>query len=56
MLEAEPELAMLLRNLEALQKILGEKTTFVTPTDIEPFSLLKGMPKLKPSESNESEK
>lgn len=51
MLEAEPELAMLLRNLEALQKMLGERTTFVTPTDIEPFSLLKGMPKLKPSES-----
>jgi membrane protease subunit HflC len=56
MLEADPELAMLLRNLEALQKILGERTTFVTPTDIEPFSLLKGMPKIKPLETKESEK
>ena len=56
MLEADPQLAMLLRNLEALQKILGERTTFVTPTDIEPFSLLKGMPKIKPLETKESEK
>lgn len=50
MLEADPQLAMLLRNLEALQKILGDRTTFVTPTDIEPFSLLKGIPDLKPLE------
>jgi len=56
MLEADPQLAMLLRNLEALQKILGERTTFVTPTDIEPFSLLKGMPKIKSLETKESEK
>jgi membrane protease subunit HflC len=56
MLEADPQLAMLLRNLEAIQKILGERTTFVTPTDIEPFSLLKGMPRIKPLETKESEK
>jgi len=56
MLDADPQLAMLLRNLEALRKILGERTTFVTPTDIEPFSLLKGIPRLKPVETNQSEK
>ncbi|MFC1792981.1 protease modulator HflC [Planctomycetota bacterium] len=56
MLEDDPQLAMLLRNLEALQKILGDRTTFVTPTDIEPFSLLKGMPDMKPLETNKSEK
>lgn len=48
-LEENPELAMLLRNLEALQKILENRTTFVTPTDVEPFSLLKGMPDIEPN-------
>ena len=56
MLEADTQLAMLLRNLEALQKILENRTTFVTPTDMEPFTLLKGMPDLQPLETNESEK
>ena len=53
-LEADPELAMLLRDLEALQKILEKKTTFVTPTDMRPLELLRGLPKLKPAEPNES--
>lgn len=56
MLEADPELAMLLRGLEALQKILGSRTTYVVPTDKEPFSLLKGMPKIKFNEPNEQGK
>jgi membrane protease subunit HflC len=56
MLEADTRLAMFLRDLEALKKILGEGTTFVTPTDIEPFTLLKGMPDLQSLETNESEK
>lgn len=56
MLEADPQLAMLLRNLEALQKILENRTTFVIPTDMEPFTLLKGMPDMQPLETNESEK
>jgi membrane protease subunit HflC len=56
MLEADTKLAMLLRNLEALQKILEDRTTFVTPTDMEPFTLLKGMPDLQPLKTNESEK
>ncbi|MHC4425504.1 MAG: protease modulator HflC [Planctomycetota bacterium] len=56
MLDADPELAMFLRNLEALQKILESRTTFVTPTEVEPFDLLKGIPDLKPIEPNEPEK
>ena len=52
-LEANAELAMLLRDLEALQKILESRTTFVTPTDVAPFNLLKGMPKLPEIESNQ---
>ncbi len=50
-LEADPELAMFLRELEALQKIFENGATFVTPTDVEPFSLLKRMPDIKPKES-----
>jgi membrane protease subunit HflC len=53
MLEADPELAAFLRDLEALQKMLEKRTTYVVPTDKEPFSLLKGMPDLEPVEPNE---
>jgi membrane protease subunit HflC len=55
-LKADPELAMLLRDIEALKKILGSGTTFVTPTDMRPFELLRGLPELKPAEPNEPEK
>jgi membrane protease subunit HflC len=54
MLEADPELAMLLRSLESLEEILKDRTTFVVPTDKEPFNLLQGMPDLK--SVNETEK
>jgi membrane protease subunit HflC len=50
MLDEDPELAGFLRDLEALQKMLETNTTFVVPTDREPFSLLKGIPDLKPAE------
>ena len=56
MLDADPKLAMLLRNLEALQKILEDRTTFVTPTDMVPFTLLKGMPDIKTLDPEDSEK
>jgi len=52
-LEADPEFAMLLRSLEALEKILGKRTTYIVPTDIDPFKLLKEIPDLKPVEPNE---
>jgi len=56
MLDEDPQLAMLLRNLEALQKILEDRTTFVTPTDMVPFTLLKGMPDIKSLEPQNAEK
>jgi membrane protease subunit HflC len=52
LLDEDPVLAGFLRNLEALQKMLESKTTFVVPPDKEPFSLLKGMPDLKPVDPN----
>jgi len=51
MLDEDPELAGFLRDLEALQIMLETNTTFVVPTDRGPFSLLKGMPNLKPKET-----
>jgi len=48
LLEDEPELAMFLRDLESLEKILKEGTTIVIPADSEPFKLLKNIPSLEP--------
>ncbi len=47
MLEEEPELAMFLRNIESLEKILKERTTIVIRDDSEPFKLLKNIPSLE---------
>jgi membrane protease subunit HflC len=47
MLEQAPELAIFLRNLEALLT-LKERTTIVIPADAEPFKYLKEMPSLEP--------
>jgi len=44
MLEENPELAMFLRNTEALKEALKEKTTLVIPADIAPFNYLNKMP------------
>ena len=48
MLEADRQLAMFLRDIEAIKKILEAKTTFVLSADTEPFKLLKEMPNIKP--------
>ena len=48
MLEADPELAMFLRDIEALKKILEERSTIVLSADTEPFKLLREMPVLRP--------
>ena len=56
MLEAEPELAMLLRSFEVLQVIADANSTFVFPADTEPFKWLKEMPRIKPKKTNEAEK
>jgi membrane protease subunit HflC len=47
MLEQDPNLAIFLRDIEALKKILQERTTIVLSTDTEPFKLLKEKPDLK---------
>ena len=47
MLEEEPELAMFLRNIEALEKILKERSTIVIRDDSEPFKLLQEIPSLE---------
>jgi len=47
LLEEEPELAMFLRNIEALEKILKERSTIVIRDDSEPFELLRGIPSLE---------
>ncbi len=53
MLEADPELAMFLRDLEALRTILKERSTIVLGTDTEPMQLLKGIPEMKKTESKQ---
>jgi len=50
LLEADPDFAMFLRDLEALEKILKEKTTIVLGAEAEPIKLLKGIPDIKPKD------
>lgn len=49
-LEADPELAMFLRNLESLKNILEKKSTIILGADTEPLELLRGIPDIKPKE------
>jgi len=49
MLEEDPQLAIFLRNLEALIATLKDRATIVIPADADPFRLLTGMPSLEPS-------
>ncbi len=51
MLEADPQFAMFLREIETLKKTLKDRTTVVLPADAEPFKLLKEMPKIEPKQS-----
>ncbi len=48
LLEADPEFAMFLRRIEALKKILAQRSTIVFSADTEPFTLLKEVPTLEP--------
>jgi len=48
MLEADRELAMFLRDVESLKKILEKRSTIVLSADTEPFKLLREMPNIKP--------
>ncbi|HPS54126.1 MAG TPA: protease modulator HflC [Sedimentisphaerales bacterium] len=47
MLDADPELAMFLRDIDALKTILASKSTIVLSADSQPFELLKRMPEIK---------
>ena len=50
LLEQDPQLAMFLRDIDALKKILEQRSTIVISADTEPFKLLRQMPDLKPKE------
>jgi membrane protease subunit HflC len=49
LMEEDPQLAMFLRNLEALLITLKERATLVIPADCQPFRLLREMPSLEPN-------
>ncbi|MHC4394818.1 MAG: protease modulator HflC [Planctomycetota bacterium] len=48
MLDADREFAMFLRKIEALKKILEERSTIILDADTEPFELLRKMPNIEP--------
>lgn len=48
MLKEDPEFAMFLRDIEALKKILEERSTIVFSADSAPFTLLKEIPVFEP--------
>ncbi len=48
LLREDPELAIFLRNTEALKNALRERSTIVIPADSEPFKYLKEIPNIKP--------
>lgn len=47
LLEAAPDLAIFLRDLEALQKTLKDRATIIIPGDVAPFKYLREMPSLE---------
>jgi modulator of FtsH protease HflC len=50
LLEQDPQLAMFLRDIDALKKILEQRSTVVISADTEPFKLLRQMPDFKPKD------
>ena len=50
LLEQDPQLAMFLRDIDAMKKILEQRSTIVISADTEPFKLLRQMPDLKPKD------
>ena len=56
MLEADPELAMFLRDVEALKKILKERSTIVLGVETEPIQLLKELPAIQPAKETPESK
>jgi modulator of FtsH protease HflC len=49
LLEQDPQLAMFLRDIEALKKILEKRTTLVIGAESEPFKILREIPKMEPN-------
>jgi membrane protease subunit HflC len=56
LLEADPDLAIFLQDIEALKATLGENSVIVLSTDAYPFSLLKERPVIVPKDPNESKR
>ena len=56
MLEEEPELAIFLRNIDALKEILKERSTIILTTDTDIVRLLREMPEIEIKEPNEPKK
>ncbi len=57
MLEADPELAIFLRNIEALKDILKERSTIILGVETEPVKYLKSIPDIQPKDaSSQAEK
>jgi len=56
LLEADPDFAMFLQDIEALKKILEQNSIIVLSTDAYPFSLLKEKPEIVPRDPKESER
>jgi membrane protease subunit HflC len=54
LLEADPDFAMFLRDIEALKKTLEQNAVIVLSTDAYPFSLLRSRPMIVPRDPNES--
>jgi modulator of FtsH protease HflC len=54
MLNADPHLAMILREFEALRNTLKERATIMVPTDARPFRYLREMPSVTPAQPGES--
>jgi membrane protease subunit HflC len=52
MLDDDPELAKLLKRLEALPIMLGKNSTYVLSTEMDPFKLLEEIPDLIPKDPN----
>ncbi|MHC4551193.1 MAG: protease modulator HflC [Planctomycetota bacterium] len=54
MLKEDPELAIFLRNIEALKEILAERSTIVLGTDTEPVKYLKEIPDIQPASTSQA--
>lgn len=52
MFEADPELAIFLRDIEAMKNILKDRSTIILGTETEPVKYLKEMPEIEPKKAS----